>query len=213
MLMVGATGTSRSARDAATNTAALLAAHGGLSIPGSSARPRLGARRASAAPYLRNALWEHGYAVDTVETATDWTRLPATLAAIEAALRTDSTDRGERVVAFHPPVARLSRRAPASTRPTSSGSPPTRPRRCAAGRRSRTAVEPSRSSRTAARSATSTASASTTGPTWKPRRARSGCALLRGVAAELDPDGIAQPRQARLLGVRMWRGGWRETAW
>ncbi|MFO7662810.1 MAG: FAD-binding oxidoreductase [Chloroflexota bacterium] len=38
-------------------------------------------------PYLRNALWEHGYAVDTVETATNWENIPRTLERIEAALR------------------------------------------------------------------------------------------------------------------------------
>jgi alkyldihydroxyacetonephosphate synthase len=38
-------------------------------------------------PYLRNSLWEAGYAVDTLETATTWSRVPATVRAIEAALR------------------------------------------------------------------------------------------------------------------------------
>lgn len=35
--------------------------------------------------YLRNALWEHGYAVDTVETAVDWPRVGTMVAAIENA--------------------------------------------------------------------------------------------------------------------------------
>jgi alkyldihydroxyacetonephosphate synthase len=38
-------------------------------------------------PYLRNSLWESGYAVDTLETATTWSRIPAMITAIEAALR------------------------------------------------------------------------------------------------------------------------------
>ena len=37
--------------------------------------------------YLRNALWEHGYAVDTVETAVDWPRVPAMMEALESAAR------------------------------------------------------------------------------------------------------------------------------
>lgn len=37
-------------------------------------------------PYLRNSLWTMGYAVDTLETATDWGNIPAMLAAIEKAL-------------------------------------------------------------------------------------------------------------------------------
>jgi alkyldihydroxyacetonephosphate synthase len=37
-------------------------------------------------PYLRNTMWEHGYAVDTLETATTWENVPRLLAQIEAAL-------------------------------------------------------------------------------------------------------------------------------
>ena len=44
------------------------ASAGSLGRPGSADRFR--------APYLRNALWDAGYAVDTLETAVDWTRLP-----------------------------------------------------------------------------------------------------------------------------------------
>ncbi len=38
-------------------------------------------------PYLRNSLWEAGYAIDTLETATSWDKIPALVEAIEAALR------------------------------------------------------------------------------------------------------------------------------
>ena len=48
-------------------------------------------------PYLRNALWELGYAVDTVETAAEWDRIPAIFAGVETALRTGLADTGERV--------------------------------------------------------------------------------------------------------------------
>jgi alkyldihydroxyacetonephosphate synthase len=37
--------------------------------------------------YLRNALWESGYAVDTVETAVDWPRVDAMMNAMEGAAR------------------------------------------------------------------------------------------------------------------------------
>jgi alkyldihydroxyacetonephosphate synthase len=50
--------------------------------------------------YLRNTLWEMGYAVDTVETATTWDRVPALTRAIEAALRSALTETGEQVHAF-----------------------------------------------------------------------------------------------------------------
>lgn len=51
-------------------------------------------------PYLRNTLWELGYAIDTLETATDWSNLPAMVAAIESALRSGLDDIGERVHVF-----------------------------------------------------------------------------------------------------------------
>jgi alkyldihydroxyacetonephosphate synthase len=51
-------------------------------------------------PYLRNALWEHGYAVDTLETATTWENIPRTLERIETALREGLIDIGEAVHVF-----------------------------------------------------------------------------------------------------------------
>jgi alkyldihydroxyacetonephosphate synthase len=53
-----------------------------------------------AAPYLRNALWDAGYAVDTLETATDWTTLPDLAVAIGRSLRHGLESSGERVHAF-----------------------------------------------------------------------------------------------------------------
>jgi alkyldihydroxyacetonephosphate synthase len=52
------------------------------------------------APYLRDTLWAAGYAVDTVETATTWAALPATLAAIESALDGTLDDDDESVLRF-----------------------------------------------------------------------------------------------------------------
>ena len=37
-------------------------------------------------PYLRNTLWEMGYLVDTLETATDWSHVPEMVDGIEDAL-------------------------------------------------------------------------------------------------------------------------------
>ncbi len=51
-------------------------------------------------PYLRNTLWEEGYAVDTMETALPWAAVPAAHAAITAALRTALAPLGERAHAF-----------------------------------------------------------------------------------------------------------------
>lgn len=51
-------------------------------------------------PYLRNTLWEQGYAVDTLETATTWEAVPRTLVAIEEALREALAPWEERVHIF-----------------------------------------------------------------------------------------------------------------
>src|SRR5205823_694542 len=51
-------------------------------------------------PYLRNVLWECGYVVDTVETATSWSNIPGMIAAVDKALRSGLEDIGERVHVF-----------------------------------------------------------------------------------------------------------------
>ncbi len=52
------------------------------------------------APYLRNSLWEAGWAVDTLETAAPWSRVPELLASVETSLREGLAGEGERVHAF-----------------------------------------------------------------------------------------------------------------
>jgi alkyldihydroxyacetonephosphate synthase len=51
-------------------------------------------------PYLRNTLWERGYAVDTLETAASWSLVPALLRSVESALGTALDSMGERVHVF-----------------------------------------------------------------------------------------------------------------
>ena len=63
-----------------------------------------------AAPYLRNALWDAGYAVDTLETATDWTTLPDLAAALGRTLRHGLEDVERARPRLQPPVARLPER-------------------------------------------------------------------------------------------------------
>lgn len=52
-------------------------------------------------PYLRHGLWEHGYAVDTLETCVDWTRVPEAVARIEQAIRDNCGDEGKVHVFTH----------------------------------------------------------------------------------------------------------------
>lgn len=51
-------------------------------------------------PYLRNALWEAGYAIDTLETATSWSGVQPLLSAIEEALAGALGDSEERIHVF-----------------------------------------------------------------------------------------------------------------
>ena len=50
--------------------------------------------------YLRNALWQHGYAIDTVETAVDWPRVGAMMQAVEQAATAALAAHGERLHAY-----------------------------------------------------------------------------------------------------------------
>ncbi len=51
-------------------------------------------------PYLRHGLWTAGYAVDTLETATDWSNVDNLLNKIEASLRNGLGEEGEQVHVF-----------------------------------------------------------------------------------------------------------------
>jgi alkyldihydroxyacetonephosphate synthase len=50
--------------------------------------------------YLRNAAWQHGYAIDTVETAVDWPRVAGMMEAVEAAATAALGRHGEKVHAY-----------------------------------------------------------------------------------------------------------------
>jgi alkyldihydroxyacetonephosphate synthase len=99
MAVVGFTGAGQQVKPARRAALDLLRRQGAVRA-GASMLGRAWQKGRFRAPYLRNTLWEAGYAVDTVETATTWKRLPRTLAAIEAALGDALGGRGERVLAF-----------------------------------------------------------------------------------------------------------------
>lgn len=52
------------------------------------------------APYLRNSLWDNGYAVDTVETAVNWDKVTSTMENIEKVLTRGLNSIGEKVYTF-----------------------------------------------------------------------------------------------------------------
>ncbi|GBD09790.1 putative FAD-linked oxidoreductase [Candidatus Thermoflexus japonica] len=98
MLLVAAAGARRVVHAALAEVHHTAARHGGRSLGSRLAREWL--RQRFRSPYLRNTLWELGYAVDTLETAVIWARVPRMVAAIEEALRRGLEDMGERVYVF-----------------------------------------------------------------------------------------------------------------
>ncbi|GBD83697.1 putative FAD-linked oxidoreductase [bacterium BMS3Abin02] len=99
LLIMGFTGAAVEVRRARRIAIRIIRRHGGVNV----GRP-LGNRWLAgrfAAPYLRNNLWQMGYAVDTWETATDWTHVAEIVEAIEeAALHTPLHDTDERILTF-----------------------------------------------------------------------------------------------------------------
>ncbi|WP_308922160.1 FAD-binding oxidoreductase [Janthinobacterium sp. J1-1] len=98
MLMVGASGEAAAVRAAMRAALALARQHQGVHVG-----RRMGDKWKQGRfrnVYLRNAAWEHGYVIDTVETAVDWPRVPAMMAALEAAPATALGNFGERVHAY-----------------------------------------------------------------------------------------------------------------
>lgn len=98
MLLIGLAGDEEFVSAARRAALALSARHGGVSLGRTFGRQWTKNRFRT--PYLRNAAWEHGYAIDTLETAAPWERVPALVDAIEAALHAAIAAAGERVHAF-----------------------------------------------------------------------------------------------------------------
>ena len=98
MLIAGVTGSEREARFAQSALDDSVARHRGVST--GAAIGSAWAKNRFRGPYLRNALWDAGVAVETVETCVPWSEAGAMLAAIEDAGRTTLAAEGERVLAF-----------------------------------------------------------------------------------------------------------------
>lgn len=98
MLLMAVTGTAALSRTARAQALDLANKQGGVYIGKTFGDQWRKSRFRT--PYLRNTLWECGYAVDTLETALSWSGVPALLEAVEAALRQGLVDVGERVHVF-----------------------------------------------------------------------------------------------------------------
>jgi alkyldihydroxyacetonephosphate synthase len=102
LLVVAATGSRALVRHAASQVGHVVRANRGLIAEGIIGRSfgRRWADERFRSAYLRNGIWDAGYAVDTVETATTWSRLPALAVGVAQALRHGLEPDGERVHAF-----------------------------------------------------------------------------------------------------------------
>ncbi|HEY3163067.1 MAG TPA: FAD-binding oxidoreductase [Candidatus Limnocylindrales bacterium] len=98
LLLVAASGREKLVELAVRETGSIVRRHGGTGVGGSLGRQWLRGRFRT--PDVRDALWELGYAVDTLETAVEWRRLPDLATAIGRALRHTLDTAGERVHAF-----------------------------------------------------------------------------------------------------------------
>lgn len=98
MLTFGITGSRSQCRTALAETKRLIKHHKGV-FCGSYLGKKWAEKRFSM-PYLREALWSLGYAVDTLETATDWDNVDNLLNKIEHNLRTGLAHKNKAVHVF-----------------------------------------------------------------------------------------------------------------
>lgn len=98
LLVLGVTGDSGAARQAQAQALEMVRTHKGL--PAGTAIGEIWRKTRFRTPYLRNTLWELGYAVDTLETAVSWATIVPAARAIKAAIRDSLSECGERVMVF-----------------------------------------------------------------------------------------------------------------
>lgn len=98
LLILGITGESKAAACARRQALAITRQYGGLFT--GDMIGKMWKKSRFYTPYLRNSLWERGYAIDTLETALPWSRLDAARKAILNTLHTATSTSGERVLAF-----------------------------------------------------------------------------------------------------------------
>jgi alkyldihydroxyacetonephosphate synthase len=96
LLLFGVTGRRRTTREARRRVAAVALKFNGLFVGG--AIGKIWRKSRFRSPYLRNTLWERGYAVDTLETAVPWSAVSETAAAIRLALSNGLAGIGKRVL-------------------------------------------------------------------------------------------------------------------
>jgi len=99
LLIFGLAGSAREIAFAGKIIARIAAGHRGLGAAGS-IMGREWQKSRFTTPYLRNSLWQAGYAVDTLETAVPWSRVQSLAAALSSGLSQGLLQRGEKVHVF-----------------------------------------------------------------------------------------------------------------
>ncbi len=98
LLIFGVTGDKALTRFAHHAALAIAHRHGGFGV--GTTIGHLWRKSRFLTPYLRNTLWEHGYALDTLETALPWNKVESTALAIQAAIRKAGEGFNVRVLVF-----------------------------------------------------------------------------------------------------------------
>lgn len=98
LLIYGITGTRSASGSARRSAEAIIRQYAGL--PTGQTIGRIWRKSRFLTPYLRNTLWERGYALDTVETAVPWSAVVATATAVKSAIHGALSEAGERVLVF-----------------------------------------------------------------------------------------------------------------
>lgn len=95
MLMIGTTGQKSTATDALKSALRIAGAQRGVHVGAAIGKGWKQNRFRSV--YVRNSLWQHGYVIDTAETAVDWPRVSGMMQAIEQAARSALAGHGEKL--------------------------------------------------------------------------------------------------------------------
>lgn len=98
MLLLGVIGDRRAALAGKKRAMKIIRKHGGVSA--GTPMGKAWKKNRFLAPYLRNTLWDRGYAVDTLETAVTWDRVDTTMKNIEASLKGALEDENEKIHVF-----------------------------------------------------------------------------------------------------------------
>ncbi len=98
LLIFGLTGSRSLTHFAYKQAAHIIRTHGGL--PTGTLIGKIWRKSRFLSPYLRNTLWEQGYALDTLETAMPWSGIPHCARDVLASLKGGLAEIGERVLAF-----------------------------------------------------------------------------------------------------------------